>query len=455
MRILLTVHQFLPDFHGGTEILTFHTAKALLARGHEVSVCTSFPPRAGLDDAHRFDRYTYDGIPVERFHHGHAPMGGETNVAALEYNNPFFAAYFRDYLIKTRPDVVHFFHLLRFSASAIDVCHELGIPMVLTPTDFWLVCPTIQLLLPNHALCPGPDPDGVNCLRHVVALTQSPLARVCLDMIPNRLVAAMIRGINIGVFPRQKKASSVRALSARPRFMKSRMNRVDRIIVPTRLMEDILRKNGLINETKVTFLPFGINLDGLSQKGPSSSQARLRIGFIGTLYEHKGAHLLLKAVRSLSTDTPIEVKIYGNTNEFPEYAARLRKIASNDPRIEFCGTFPNSHIGDVFSSLDVLVVPSIWYENTPLVIYSAQACGCPVIASDLGGMSEAVAHEENGLLFEAGNVSALAQAISRLAGDRTLLRKLAEQARKPKAIAHYAVELENVYKEILTERRTA
>lgn len=222
MRILLTVHQFLPEFGAGTETLTFHTAKALLARGHEISVFTGFPARSRLDDASRFDSYTLDGIPVERFRHNRAPMGGETNIAALEYNNPFFAAYFREYLIRTRPDVVHFFHLQRLSASAIDVCRELGLPMVLTPTDFWLVCPTNQLLLPNHALCSGPDPDGVNCLRHVVARTQPPLVRFCLDVMPGRLVAAMIRGINRGVFSRHKEASYVRALSARHRFMKLR-----------------------------------------------------------------------------------------------------------------------------------------------------------------------------------------------------------------------------------------
>src|ERR1035437_1276219 len=142
MRILLTVHQFLPDFSAGTETLTFDTAKALLARGHQISVFTGFPARSGLDDARRFDSYTYDGIPVERFRHNHAPMGGETNIAALEYNNPFFAAYFQAYLIRTRPHVVHFFHLQLLSASAIDVCPELGLPMVLPPTDFWLVCPT-------------------------------------------------------------------------------------------------------------------------------------------------------------------------------------------------------------------------------------------------------------------------------------------------------------------------
>jgi glycosyltransferase involved in cell wall biosynthesis len=110
--------------------------------------------------------------------------------------------------------------------------------------------------------------------------------------------------------------------------------------------------------------------------------------------------------------------IYGDPEAFPEYAARLRRIAANDPRIRFCGAFPNEKISDIFSTLDVLVVPSIWYENTPLVIYSAQACRCPVIASNLGVCGGGV-HEENGLLFEPGNPADLARAAP-ARGDRAL-----------------------------------
>jgi glycosyltransferase involved in cell wall biosynthesis len=102
--------------------------------------------------------------------------------------------------------------------------------------------------------------------------------------------------------------------------------------------------------------------------------------------------------------------------------------------------------------LDVLVVPSIWYENSPLVIYSAQAAGCPVIASNLGGMAEVVEHEKNGLLFEAGDVAGLSSAIERLVGDRQLLQQLAANAIKPKSISDYVSELQIIYEQVLIER---
>jgi glycosyltransferase involved in cell wall biosynthesis len=127
-------------------------------------------------------------------------------------------------------------------------------------------------------------------------------------------------------------------------------------------------------------------------------------------------------------------------------------MAQHDVRVRFCGTFPHDRIGVILADIDVLVVPSIWYENTPLVLYFAQAAGCPVIATGLGGMAEVIRHEENGLLFEPGDAGGLAAALRRLAQDHGLLRKLAHNAVRPKSIAEYAAELLALYREVRLER---
>lgn len=454
MRILLTSHQFMPDFSAGTEVLTLETAKELRRLGHEVVVFTGFPGSKELKDEQRFDSYSYDGIPVERFHHAFVPMGGHTNVIEAEYNNLFFAAHFRKFLQTWKPDLVHFFHLQRLSASAIDVCGELGIPMVLTPTDFWLVCFTNQLRMPDNLLCMGPDCRGVNCLRHVVAISQPPAVHALLARLPDWLVRAAVRVCSAGPLANNIAAGQVRALAGRPEFMKQRMNKLDRVLVPTRLMGEILTENGLRPE-KITFKPFGINLKPFRYHARKEAKERLRVGYIGTLSEHKGVHLLVKAIRSLAPDEAVELKIYGNVGTYPEYVAELRHIAGDDPRITFCGTFANDRIGAVLADLDILVVPSIWYENTPLVIYSAHAAGCPVIASNLGGMSEVVHHGENGLLFEPGEVTGLADALKLLCHDRGLLQRLVENVRPPKSIEAYVAELVGIYVAVISERAGA
>ncbi len=275
MRILLTVHRFLPEFSAGTEILTFDTARQLIARGHQVAVFTGIQDPAGLKDEQRFDRYTYEGIPVERFHYSRVPMGGSDNIMELEYNNPFLAAHFRRYLESFKPDVVHFFHLQKLSASPIDVCHELGIPMVMTPTDFWLVCPLSQLRLPDNSPCSGPDAEGVNCLRHVVVLSQTPMISALFSALPDRLLAAAMRRIRDGGLRRLRVASHVKALGARPEFLRKRMNLLDRVLVPSRLMEATLLRHGL-EPGKVVFSRFGINFAHITNHPAPTTRAASR-----------------------------------------------------------------------------------------------------------------------------------------------------------------------------------
>jgi glycosyltransferase involved in cell wall biosynthesis len=151
------------------------------------------------------------------------------------------------------------------------------------------------------------------------------------------------------------------------------------------------------------------------------------------------------AFRALAEDD-LELKIFGGFGDFPEYVARLRALAGGDPRIAFCGTFPNSDIGTVLAGIDVLVVPSVWCENTPLVVFSAQEAGCPVIASDMAGLSEAIRHEENGLLFAPGDAGALRETILRVANDRALLPRLSRACRKPRSAVDYVDQLEESYK---------
>lgn len=450
MRVLLTTHVFLPDYSSGTEILTFNVAKELQRRGHEVEICTGFLAKPGLADSERFDTYEYEGIRVHRFLHDAAPMGGQSNVAEAEYNNLFFAHWFRSYLRRFRPDITHCFHLGLLSASAIDVCQEFGVPMVMTPTDFWLICPNNQLRLPDNSLCRGPDRDSVNCMKHAVSNNQPPRMANIFNRLPHSAVALMIWGINRGAFSGSWFSPMVRALHQRAGFLRERMNRLDRVVVPTRLMEELLVMNGL-NPDKVVYSRFGIPM--LPRETHRSDVAgKLRIGFIGGLSEHKGAHLLIAAVRRLSTLVALELRIYGRTDLNPAYFDKLQRLSDGDQRIHFCGTFPNEFIGKIFAELDVLVVPSIWYENTPLVIYSAQATGCPVVASNLGGMAEVVEHENNGLLFEAGDVAGLSSAIERLACNRQLLMQLAANAIKPKSISDYVSELQIIYDSVLAER---
>lgn len=448
MRILLTTHVFLPDYAAGTEVLTLDTAREFQRIGHHVEICTGYPFQKDLPDSRRFDTYEYMGLRVHRFNHGSVAMGGQKNVVEAEYNNLFFAQWFRQYLKRFKPDVVHFFHLGLLSGSAIDVCYELDIPMVMTPTDFWLVCPNNQLRLPDNSSCTGPDQQGVNCLKHAVSNAQNPYIARTFNLLPANIVGLLISGAKRGLFDITNYGPMVQALSQRAGFLRQRMNKLDRVVAPTQLMAKILMDNGL-EAGKVICRQYGIR-DASPVLRQTRWEGNLRIGFIGGLSEHKGAHVLIEAAHSLQTTC--EMKIYGNYDLYPDYHKKLQRLVGQNSRIQFCGTFPNDQIKSILEDLDVLVVPSLWHENTPLVIYSAQAAGCPVIASNVGGIAEVIEHEVNGLLFEPGNSSELAKALERLSLDRLLLHRLSSYAIKSKSIEDYVNELEIVYHSILEER---
>ena len=449
MRILLTAHQFLPDHSTGTEVLTCQVGKELKRLGHEVRVIAALPMKNAPKPDVYFDHYVYQGLEVYRYYHRQGmPVGEQSNIVELEYSNQLFADWLRNFIGDWRPDVVHFFHLKNLSVTAIDVCGDADIPMVLTPTDFWLVCPTVQLLLPNGCMCNGPDRHGVNCLRHAVANTQSPAINRMVDLIPDALLGMGDRLSRVHPLAEVFPFSWAGALGRRAEFFRERISRVDRMIVPSRVAEKVLEDNRM-RARKMVFSRFGIDMTGYRERTfDRKTAAALRIGFIGSLSSAKGAHVLLKAMRLIAAEPAVELRVFGNPKAYPDYAKSLTNIAGDDARIRFCGTFPSESIAEVLMDLDVLVVPSLWRENTPLVVYSAQAAGCPVIASNLDGLKEIVRDGVDGMLFPPGNAEILASIISRLGKDPDLVCSLAKNAIRPKSISEYTADLITTYDEI-------
>lgn len=440
LKILLTVHQFFPDYASGTEVLTRAVARELMVRGHEVHVLTGFPSEQVLSDAARFDEYDHEGIHVYRFHHAYTPMAGQTSKIELSYDNHLAARHFRKILAQFKPDVVHFFHLNRLGTGLIEQAVQAGIPAFMTPTDFWAICPTAQLVLCNGRLCTGPSAHAANCVKHLAQSTQKGLAGSLAQWLPTPVAGLLARLTQAGVMPRYPHREEVKAISSRLTTNVTRLNQLNKIVAPNHFMRELLVRHGVAPQ-RIVHCAFGIDVTGIGANVPRQPPRQpLRIGFIGTLAPHKGCHVLIEAFKALPGGRAI-LKIYGNLQDFPDYADELTRRATGQPSIEFCGVFPNSRIAEILAELDVLVVPSLWYENTPLVLYSAQAARCPVLASDFPGISEVIGHEVNGLLFEAGNVAALAQQLLRLIAEPGLAERLSANSRRPKSTAAYVDEL--------------
>lgn len=451
MQILLTTHQFLPEFTSGTEVLTFEVARELESLGHDVRILTGWPADLLAETSDVYDRYRYEGIDVYRVR----PLPtSETTVAGrmrAEFDNPRAAAAFKAIVATWRPDIVHFFHLQRLSSSVVKACVEAGIPTVYTATDFWSICPLHKLRLPDGSVCAGPNANSSNCVLHFALqgrrASLSPLYR----WVPAGLVGAVLHFAPDDEDSNFQNLAAARALQERASTMRSMLETFDRIVAPTSFMARRVAEFGAPARTLVE-LGYGIDMRQHADPSPLLPTACLRIGFIGTLHEHKGAHVLIDAVRKLDPARDCTLRIYGDESFYPEYVARIRASAADDARIAFCGTFPREDIARTIDGFDVLVVPSTWSENTPLVVLAAQASGRPVIGSNVAGISEVIEDGVNGRLFEAGNSTALADILGELLDNHALLTEMGLRAVPLKDISRYVADLLDLYADIRNDR---
>jgi glycosyltransferase involved in cell wall biosynthesis len=462
-RVLLTVHKFFPEHRAGTEVLTLKVAQELQRRGCEVLVVTADPPDTDARHASGADveDFVYEGLPVKVFRE---PLRLRGYTFEHEYLHPAMAAEFAKTLDTFRPDIVHIFHAQNLSASIIDCARERDIPVVCSTTDFWFVCPIVQLKLPDGSVCRGPSKGAVNCLscytprlfppqvefEEALAAKYPPLTRA-LGAMPAPVRAAANNAL-FEVYKARKRPDAQRATINRPAALSAAANRTQAIMVPTLLMRDIFVENG-INSQIIHKVPFGIDTAPLLPFQEKTPSATLRIGFIGTLFEHKGVDLLIEAFQRLPQDADAVLRIYGDLNQFSDYGARLVQLAErpfpNSRKISFCGTFPNNQLGSVLQNLDVLIVPSRWYENTPLVMQSALATRTPLVVTDLGGMSEIVQHGGNGLLFKLNDADSLRDQLFRLTADREFLRQLRDNILPERTVAEMVDDIQSIYRSVV------
>src|SRR4029079_5623472 len=193
------------------------------------------------------------------------------------------------------------------------------------------------------------------------------------------------------------------------------------VLAPSRFLRDLMVRTGLPAD-RVVISRLGIDVPSPKPRIIPDG-AELRIGYLGQLAPHKGVDVLVEALRWLP-GAPLRVRIYGDPHSHAGYAEELQRLSGGDPRITFHGAYRHEHVYDLLAGLDAIVVPSVCYENAPLVIQEAQAAHVPVLASRLGGMRELVTDEHDGLLFDPGNPQDLARQLRRLLAEPSLLERL-------------------------------
>lgn len=442
MKILLITHFFPPGHVGGTEVLTFGLARSLQACGHTVRVVCAEDWDSAPSFKIRATDEVVQGIPVRRlrFNWALAP-----DVFRYLYNNPETEEHVARLIQEFQPDVAHVTSCYSLSASVISAVRRSALPLVISATDFWFLCARDTLLRSDGSLCPGPQSE-YECARCM--LRDAKFYRWPSQVLPQPVVAALLRAV--GRVPALTNRPGLRGMHGnwqeRFSFLAGALGQADYITTASRFLRNLFIEYGVPPE-KITFSAYGLDTSWAKGHEVKTPSADLRVGFIGQIIPEKGPDLLLEAIKSLPRETPLQVKLYGALDKTPALGQRLREMAQGDPRIQFLGTFDNSRMGEVLSGMDILAVPSTWYDF-PLVISSALATRTPVVATDLPGMNELIEHNRNGLLFERGDWRGLAAQIERLVREPGLIESLRAGIGPVKTLEQMAREYEAVYADL-------
>ncbi len=419
LDILLVAHGLPPESVGGVEQHVDGLARALVAAGHRVDVYAR-TGRAGAQGT----RVEEGGAPY-RITRVVFRYEGLDSLASL-YRVPLLDAAFADFLRGRRFDVAHLHHLTGMSAGLADELAGARIPTVLTLHDYWLICPRGQMWHRRGERCAQVEP-----------------AR-CADCLAPTFGAWL---------PPGQRGDIVALQHAEARRW---LRLVDRLVAPSaRVLPPYLALG--VERDRVRVVENGVDTDALHDLPPAAPRAGqpLRVGYLGTLIPSKGLDVLVSALQQLAPGTATldvfgnAVPYHGDDGFLTRVFARLRP----GDAVRYHGPYHAGELPRILTQVDVVAAPALWNEAFGLTVREALAAGRPVIVSRVGALQDAIDDGVEGLVVEPGDAPALARALARLAGERGLVLRMAEAARRrARGFAAMADELVAVYRELLAKR---
>ncbi len=307
-----------------------------------------------------------------------------------------------DWLADLAPDVVHFHHLIGFGAEVLAL---------------------VRRVLPKAAIVVTFHEYLSICLNHG-QMVKTGRHRLCSRASPAECS---------GCFPEW----TPEAVHLRERFLKDHLLLADAYVSPSRFLAGRHVAWGLPEER------FHVIENGLatSPAAPAralpSSGRRARFGFFGQVTEFKGLPVLLDAVarvpESAWGDDAALMVLGGNLEHQPEaLRERFEKLMqAAGRRARFIGAYRSEDLPKLMGAVDWVVMPSIWWENSPVVIQEAFHHRRPLICSDIGGMAEKVRDGIDGLHFRAGSAEDLADKLSLALTEPALWERLVRNAPRP------------------------
>ncbi|NLG17380.1 MAG: glycosyltransferase family 4 protein [Fibrobacter sp.] len=299
-------------------------------------------------------------------------------------------AYFllRKVIKEFRPDVVHIHMFLWYCSPAVLLAIK-GAPVFITLHEYGFFCPTLmKFIIRNNSICTCKP--GLCCVKNG-----------CVHL-PGLLLFLMQRWL---VF--------------------KMIDKVKCWLPPSSYPAGLLTEIGITN---YKVLPYGFDLDQYPFIPVSSRPASKKILFLGRIDLSKGGMVLVEAFNLLLKEMPdAQLLIVGEGTQKKSLEEKVKEL-NISPWVEFRGWAKSETIGDLHRSVNLLVAPSLWPDNLPLVICESMLWGTPVLASRVGGIPDLLGGIE-GCLFRAGAYFELAKAMESILTDSAVAEKISITAR--------------------------
>ena len=436
MKIVQVIHGYPMRYNAGSEVYTQTLCQGLAGR-HEVHVFTREEDSFAADGVTRDEQDPDD----RRIHLRlvNAPRNRD------RYRDSGVDRAFAALLDEVQPDIVHIGHLNHLSTSLILEAARREIPVVYTLHDYWVMCPRGQFMQTHPA-----DPEDL------WAACDGQNDRKCAE----RCYARYYSGSDTE--HATDTAYWTDWVARRMRHVRAMVEHVDLFVAPARYLERRYRDEFGLPASKLVYLDYGFDHARLTGRERRSGEP-FTFGYIGTHIPAKGIDQLIAAFGRLQGEA--RLRIWGRPRG--QDTAALQAIAARLPgdacsRVEWRPEYRNQEIvRDVFDHVDAIVVPSIWVENSPLVIHEALQARVPVVTADAGGMAEYVHHEVNGLLYAHRDPAALADQMQRLVDDPDLARRLGargylgDPAGDIPDVREHVEAVEVLYRQVLARRNSA
>lgn len=437
MKILQVVHSFLPHTMAGTEIYSYRLSKEL-AKKHDVFVFY----RINNPKEKEFIIHTSNLDGLKTYAINNTLISCES--FANTYKNSKIDKKFGEILDKITPDIIHIHHLLFLSHGLVEEAKKRNIPIIYTLHDYWLLCYKGQLIKENMSTCNlASVKQCSDCLKYLLSMKKNSF--FIYNLLKRKLHPILLQGLKEIHLLLGKKTTAKQIeeffLSTKEVSLK-----IDLFIAPTKFIKDKFIEYGFPAE-KIQYSNNGFESKNLCNIKKKKSTL-LRFAYLGTLLPMKGLNVLISAFKKIKNPN-VGLFIYGKIfpySGFEYYPKKLKKIIGNDTRIKLMGEYNNNELPNILTNIDIVVVPSLWFENSPLVIQEAFMAKIPVIASRIGGIPELITHDINGLLFNPGDETDLKNKIQYAIDNPNILKEFERNFPAVKSMEENAREIETAYK---------